>query len=106
MPATKKKQRTLTIKVLEGTVLGVKVYRGYAPLSALARISRADVYDQKQIQRVHSEISARDTLRAYEYVRDRTLAYWPEVFLCLRDPSVARFKSTRNQATVEDSFLV
>lgn len=90
----KKIVRPLTIRVLEGRVLGVKVYRGYAPLSVLARLSRADVYDQKSnptgTQRDLSPQHARD---AYEYVRDRKLAYWPEVFLCLREPSSVKFRS-------------
>jgi DGQHR domain-containing protein len=93
MPVHKKTPASLTIKVLEGTVLGVTVYRGYAPLSALARMSRADVYDQKTNPTgTQRDLSPRHAREAYEYVRDRSLAYWPEVFLCLRDPVAAKFK--------------
>jgi DGQHR domain-containing protein len=99
MARKKKTSDTVTIPVLGGTVLGVKVYRGYAPLSALSRMSRADVYDQKTNPTgTQRDLSPRHAREAYEYVRDHTLAYWPEVFLCLRDAAVAKFKSRTGQS--------
>lgn len=83
----------LRIEVLQGEVLGVQVVRGYARLSDLSRISKADVFDEinnpKGTQRDLSLKHARD---AYEYARIAELGYWPEVFLCLRDPSILQIE--------------
>lgn len=87
--ATPKK---LSIPALKGTVLGVGVYRGYAPLSSLAIISKADIYDaRKNPTGTQRDLSPKHAQEAYEYVRDRKLAYWPEVFLCLREPQFVKF---------------
>ncbi|WP_299145966.1 DGQHR domain-containing protein [uncultured Tateyamaria sp.] len=76
------------IDVLVGEVLGVKVARGFARLCDLARMSRPDIYDAKTnptgTQRDLSPKHARD---AYGYVQEEDLAFWPEVFLSLRDAS-------------------
>lgn len=76
----------IKLRVIQGHVLGVNVYRGFARLCDLAKMSHADVYDQEKnptgTQRDLSPKHARD---AYDYVRTRTLAFWPEVFLCARD---------------------
>jgi DGQHR domain-containing protein len=83
----------LRLLVLQGTVLGVPVYRGYAKLSDLARLSKADVFDQRDnptgTQRDLSPKHARD---AYEYVKTRDFAFWPEVFLCARRADVLSFR--------------
>src|SRR5687767_875313 len=98
--------RKLKIQVLAGTVLGVKVYRGYAPLSQLARVSKADIYDAKNNPTgTQRDLSPKHAKEAYEYVRDRQLAYWPEVFLCLRDPHVIKFVP-RRQDDAESGELV
>jgi DGQHR domain-containing protein len=90
------KSDTLNINVLKGRVLGVDVYRGYARLCDLSNISKADVFDKKTnplgTQRDLSPKHARD---AYAYVKDRDLAFWPEVFLCARDRSVISFSETK-----------
>jgi len=82
----------LELLVFKGRVLGVDVYRGYARLCDLANISEADVFDQKTnplgTQRDLSPKHAKD---AYVYVREQELAFWPEVFLCVREPSVISF---------------
>ena len=91
---SKKGQRksVLSIPVLEGKVLGVSVYRGFAPLADLARISRADIYDKdlnpSGTQRDLSPKHARD---AYSYVTTADPGFWAEVFLCVRNPSVTKF---------------
>jgi DGQHR domain-containing protein len=73
-------------------VLGVNVYRGFANLCDLADISSADIYDQqknpKGTQRDLSPAHARD---AYEYVKNKDLGFWPEVFLCSRRKDVVTF---------------
>lgn len=84
----------LKIRVTRGRVLGVKVYRGYAPLSELSLISKADVYDQKSNPTgTQRDLSPKHAREAYEYVRDKKLAYWPEVFLCVRNADVVVFKA-------------
>jgi DGQHR domain-containing protein len=86
--------RFLKIRVIRGKVLGVDVYRGYAKLCDLARMSHADVYDQTTNPTgTQRDLSPKHAKDAYEYVRTRNLAFWPEVFLCARDPKVIRFQS-------------
>jgi DGQHR domain-containing protein len=88
-----KKPNRVPIPVLLGTVLGVKVYRGYAPLSLLSRMSQADIYDQvKNPTGTQRDLSPKHAREAYEYVRDQKRAYWPEVFLCARNMSVISFR--------------
>lgn len=76
---------SLKLPVVRAKVLGVNVYRGFANLGDLADVSKADIYDQKGnptgTQRDLSPSHARD---AYEYVKNRDLGFWPEVFLCAR----------------------
>jgi DGQHR domain-containing protein len=84
---------TLELAVIKGTVLGVNVYRGFARLCDLSMVSAADVFDQKEnplgTQRDLSPKHARD---AYGYVKNRDLAFWPEVFLCARKPRFISFR--------------
>jgi DGQHR domain-containing protein len=87
-----KKQKKIPIPVISGTVLGVKVYRGYAPLSVLSQMSQADIYDQvNNPTGTQRDLSPKHAKDAYEYVRDQVLGYWPEVFLCARKMSVIKF---------------
>ncbi len=87
---SKKDTSSLSIPVLKAHLLGIDVVRGYARLCDLALMSRADIYDAKMnptgTQRDLSPKHARD---AYEYVKSEEIAFWPEVFLALRDPRVA-----------------
>jgi DGQHR domain-containing protein len=90
MPKARKSTlSSVHIPVLRHQVLGVNVLRGYARLCDLARMSRADVYDQKTnpsgTQRDLSQAHARD---AYLYVKTEQFAFWPEIFLCARDSDV------------------
>jgi DGQHR domain-containing protein len=88
------------VPALAGRVLGVDVYRGYAPLSFLARISRADIYDKsKNPLGTQRDLSPKHAKDAYEYVVKSTKAFWPEVLLCLRDPKVAKFDSVGENAS-------
>jgi len=83
----------IEINVIRNEVLGIDVVRGFASLDVLARISRADVFDEKLnpsgTQRDLSPKHARD---AYQYARTASRGYWPEVFLCLRNPAMVRFE--------------
>jgi DGQHR domain-containing protein len=83
----------LRLLVIEGQVLGVRVYRGFGRLCDLANMSEADVFDQKEnplgTQRDLSPKHAKD---AYSYVKNRDFAFWPEVFLCARNRNVISFR--------------
>lgn len=87
--------KLVKIDVIKGVVLGASVYRGFARLCDLSNISEADVFDQKNnplgTQRDLSPKHAKD---AYNYVKEKDLAFWPEVFLCARDKSVLNFYSS------------
>lgn len=73
-------------------VLGVSVYRGFAALSDLAEISKADIYDQKHNPKgTQRDLSVQHARDAYEYVKNRDLGFWPEVFLCARSAEVVTF---------------
>lgn len=86
------KRNLLKSPAIRARVLGVQVYRGFAKLADLADISKADIYDQKNnptgTQRDLIPAHARE---AYEYVKDRELGFWPEVFLCARKKDVVTF---------------
>jgi DGQHR domain-containing protein len=88
----KNKRTMLVSPAVRAKVFGVNVYRGFANLADLADISRADIYDQqknpKGTQRDLSPGHARD---AYEYIKNRDLGFWPEVFLCARKKDVVTF---------------
>ncbi len=83
---------TLKCPAVRARVLGVNVYRGFASLCDLADISRADIYDQQNnptgTQRDLSPTHARE---AYEYVKNKELGFWPEVFLCSRRNDIVTF---------------
>jgi DGQHR domain-containing protein len=90
---TKKATKPLICPAVRAKVLGVNVYRGFANLCDLADVSRADIYDQhnnpKGTQRDLSPAHARD---AYEYVKNKELGFWPEVFLCARRNDAVTFR--------------
>lgn len=86
----------IKLNVMRSEVLGVDVVRGFAPLSTLARISKADVFDEKSNPRgTQRDLSPKHAREAYEYARNTTRGYWPEVFLCLRDANVVNYKERR-----------
>jgi DGQHR domain-containing protein len=75
----------LELTVISGVVLGVPVYRGFARLCDLAQISEADIYDRENNPLgTQRDLSPKHAREAYEYVANRDLAFWPEVFLCAR----------------------
>src|SRR5438046_1736207 len=96
-------KKFLKMKVIKGKVLGVDVYRGFAPLCELANISHADVYDQKKNPTgTQRDLSPKHAKDAYDYVRARPLAFWPEVFLCARDPKVISFAPDSEKSSTGD----
>jgi DGQHR domain-containing protein len=94
-----KPNRALHCVAVRAKVLGVNVYRGFASLCDLADVSRADIYDQKKnptgTQRDLSVAHARD---AYEYVKNKDLGFWPEVFLCARKRDVVTFTPVASES--------
>jgi len=75
----------LEIAVIRGKVLGVTVLRGYARICDLASVSKPDIYDQRNNPTgTQRDLNPRHARAAYEYVKNRDLAFWPEVFLCAR----------------------
>lgn len=82
----------LRIPVIQGLVLGVNVYRGYASIADLASISKADIYDQNNNPLgTQRDLSTKHAREAYYYVKEQQFAFWPEVFLCERRKNVVQF---------------
>ncbi|MCK4798824.1 MAG: DGQHR domain-containing protein [Spirochaetes bacterium] len=90
----------ITIPVVRSKMLGVSVYRGFAELSLLSDISKADIYDQKNnpigTQRDLSISHAKD---AYIYIKTKNFGFCPEVFLCARENQVLTFKPLSDEIT-------
>ncbi len=87
-----RKVTSITVPAIRGKVLGVNVYRGFAKLSDLAAISRADVYDQQNNPKgTQRDLSATHAREAHEYVRTKDPGFWPEVFLCARNKTAVSF---------------
>lgn len=79
--------------VMKGQVLGIDVYRGYGRICDLSNISEADIFDQKTNPTgTQRDLNPRHARDAYNYIKDNTLSFWPEVFLCLRKPEIVSFE--------------
>jgi len=99
--SVRKSSSKLQIPVISGHVLGVKVLRGYAKLSDLSRISKADVYDQiNNPTGTQRDLNPKHAKEAYEYVKTHELAYWAEVFLCVRNKKVMQFEPRRENPSM------
>jgi DGQHR domain-containing protein len=86
-------KKKIVIPVIRGHILGVNVYRGYAPLNLLTEISKADIYDQKKNPLgTQRDLSPTHASNAYEYVKKSELGFWPEIFLSVRNNKVLTFK--------------
>jgi len=89
-------------KVIVGTCLGYKAYRGFAPLSQLARISKADIFDQNDNRLgTQRNLSAQHARKAYKYVAETERAFYPEMILNVRDKSYVDFAPLNTQEDVE-----
>jgi DGQHR domain-containing protein len=96
-----KKVNYLSCSVIRGKVLGVNVYRGFAPLCDLARISKADIYDQHlNPLGTQRDLNPAHAKQAYHYVVNRDLTFWPEVFLCARDPNYIKYSPTKENTDI------
>lgn len=81
----KKNPLAIKIPVVRSKMLGVNVYRGFAELSLLSDLSKADIYDQeKNPQGTQRDLSYKHASEAYTYIKTNDFGFWPEVFLCAR----------------------
>jgi DGQHR domain-containing protein len=86
------KKQIIKCPVIRGTVLGVKVYRGYLKLNQLSSISKADIYDSKKNPKgTQRDLSLKHAKEAFEYIKATDLGFWPEVFLCARNKKALTF---------------
>ncbi|MGI8908250.1 MAG: DGQHR domain-containing protein [Candidatus Sumerlaeaceae bacterium] len=77
--------------VLVGTCLGFTAYRGYAPLCDLARVSRADIFDQEKNQTgTQRNLSKDHAIDAYNYVSGQPDAFFPEIILNIRNKAYVK----------------
>ena len=96
----KERAAILRLSVVRAKVLGVNVYRGFANLADLADISKADIYDQdKNPKGTQRDLSPKHARDAHEYVKNRELGFWPEVFLCARRKDVVTFYPASTELT-------
>jgi DGQHR domain-containing protein len=87
-------------EVIKGRVLGINVYRGYGKLSQIAKISKADIYDAKNNPTgTQRDLSPKHAREAYYYVKNSELAFWPEVFLCIRNKKCFSFSAMSDAQT-------
>lgn len=87
--------------VMVGEVLGFKVYRGFARVCDLARISQADIYDKgTNPEGTQRDLRKKHAREAYEYARNVSgKNFFPEVTLSLREPSVIHFEPYDKKGT-------
>jgi DGQHR domain-containing protein len=94
--------KRIKFKVVKGQALGLSVYRGFGRLCDLARISRADVYDQVRNPRgTQRDLNRKHAREAYAYVASNPSAFYPEIVLNVRKRAGLRFTS----ACKEDSDM-
>lgn len=93
-------------QVILGECLGHKTYRGFGSLRVLASISKADIFDQeKNPLGTQRNLSLQHARKAYQYVTDRSKAFYPEIILNIRDASYVRFKSSKSQSGIRCGTL-
>lgn len=103
---SKPKPRLSRFPVLVGTCLGHQAYRGFGPLDALARISKADIFDQDSNRSgTQRNLNVQHARKAYKYVAERDNAFFPELIFNVRDESYVRFTQIREQHGVKFGML-
>ena len=86
--------------VVFGKCLGHKAYRGFGALRDLARISKADIFDQvKNPLGTQRNLSLQHARKAYQYVTERPRAFYPEMILNVRDQSYIKFHPLERSTT-------
>lgn len=99
---------TITLRAERTTNLDTTCYRGSAPLTELAQVSAADVFDQvDNPDGLQRDLSRKHAAEAYDYVaRDADERYpraFPEVVLNVRDPAVVDVRDA-DEGHVELTF--
>src|SRR6266700_1911031 len=98
---TKKSTTVLRFPVLEGTCLGHKAFRGFASLTDIAKISKADIFDQNENRSgTQRNLSLTHARRAHQYVQSTQGAFYPEAILNIRDKSYVRFHPIKDLGNV------
>ncbi len=78
--------------VIEGTCLGHKAYRGFASLQELAKLSKADIFEQQRNPMgTQRNLNRQHARSAYKYVTENQKAFYPEIILNIRDLSFIKF---------------
>src|ERR1700730_17231089 len=102
----KKKSRPPHFPVLVGTCLGYEAFRGFAPLSELAKISEADIFDQNNNRLgTQRNLSLQHARKAYQYVSGTETAFYPEMILNVRDKSYVDFTPLQEEEGVQFGTL-
>jgi DGQHR domain-containing protein len=92
--------------VLVGNCLGYEAFRGFAPLSSLAKLSEADIFDQvKNKSGTQRNLSLQHARKAYQYVSGTVKAFYPEMILNVRDTSYVTFTSLQKLGGVQFGTL-
>jgi len=92
--------------VIVGTCLGHKAYRGFAPLSDLADISKADIFDQDNNPTgTQRNLSVQHARKAYQYETESKCAFYPEMILNIRDKSYIRFRELQDHNATKFGVL-
>lgn len=92
--------------VIVGSCLGYEAYRGFAPLSELASISEADIFDQEKNRLgTQRNLSLQHARKAYQYVAATEKAFYPEMILNVRDKSYVSFSPSRKTGGVQFGTL-
>lgn len=98
--ATQKPRPLPQFAVVLGTCLGHQAYRGFGSLADLARISKADIFDQhKNPLGTQRNLSVQHARKAYQYVTGTQDAFYPELILNVRDASYIKFTQKAKQKT-------
>jgi DGQHR domain-containing protein len=70
---------------IQGRALGFEVFRGYAPLSLLAKISKPDIYDQvANPTGTQRDLKPKHAAEVHDYAQNEELGFFPEVVLNVR----------------------
>jgi DGQHR domain-containing protein len=103
---SKSNSKLPSFPVLVGTCLGYTAYRGFAPLSELAKISDADIFDQdKNKLGTQRNLSVQHARKAYEYVSATDRAFYPEMILNVRDKAYVNFSALYDHGDVQFGML-
>lgn len=98
--------KVVAFPVLVGKCLGYEAYPGFASLAELARISDADIFDQKNNRLgTQRNLSVPHARKAYKYVAGTESAFYPEMILNVRDKSYIAFSAVKQQGAVKFGTL-